>query len=245
MCLILFFSDQRLSLCHHRSGGLGFGAMRRHILFSVCLGIWLRILQPANCFMSRIASSVNTEVHPCKRQSCSLSVLPLWADIGTVVAQLTIAPAAVYYIRNQMQEEVTLLNQKIENIEQSNQNITQMSLENDQINSRSFAGNMKGAVGAYQKLYSNLMGKVNNVMINSDNRADFNQKLKKSIATLQSLENDILKLKNDDQEIEKEMGFSFQDMRNEIEGLLRKESERGKYVGFMRFFSYHLCSYVM
>ena len=229
MWLIQSVGDQPLSLCHHRGGGSGFGAMRRHILFSACLGIWLRILQPANCFTNRIASSVSTDVHRCKRQSCSLSVLPIWADIGTVVAQLTIAPAAVYYIRNQMQEEVISLSQKIENIEQSNQNITQMTLENDQINSRSFAGNMKGAVGAYQKLYSNLMGKVNNVMINNDNRADFNQKLKTSIATLQSLENDILKLKNDDVEIEKEMGFSFQDMRNEIEGLLRKESERGKF----------------
>ena len=214
--------------------------MRRHILFSVCVGIWLRILQPANCFTNSVASSANSELHQCKRQSCSLSVLPLWADIGTVVAQLTIAPAAVYYIRNQMQEEVISLSQKIENIEQSNQNITQMTLENDQINSRSFAGNMKGAVGAYQKLYSNLMGKVNNVMINNDNRADFNQKLKTSIATLQSLENDILKLKNDDVEIEKEMGFSFQDMRNEIEGLLRKESERGKHLLIIFVVIYHI-----
>ena len=62
---------------------------------------------------------------------------------------------------------------------------------------------------------------------------------------MQSLENDILKLKNDDQEIEKEMGFSFQDMRNEIEGLLRKESERGKSIDFVWFLKYHLSPYFM
>lgn len=145
---------------------------------------------------------VNSFVHSKHaRDLCSIRyipdfhVLPIWADLGTVIAQLTLAPAAVYYIRNQMQEEVVVLNQRVVDMEESMQNSSLAYQKSQTDLSQTFANNMKSSVTTYQRLYSGMNSKIDDVISNAERRSSFEVELTASISELEGIANDILELK--------------------------------------------------
>jgi uncharacterized protein (DUF433 family) len=45
-------------------------------------------------------------------------LIPIWADYGTLIAQLTITPAVIYYIRNQ-NEKIEELQEKYDRLDRA------------------------------------------------------------------------------------------------------------------------------
>lgn len=161
------------------------------------------------------------------RHFSNLYVVPVWADIGTVIAQLTLAPAAVYYMRNQMQEEVLVLNQKVADMEESMQN-TSLAYQKSQTDlSQTFANNMKSSVTAYQKLYNGMNVKIDDIIINTEKRSVFEEELTESISELEGIANDILKLKKGGKISKSLMEVSLQNMTERIAELKEQQLLQG------------------
>ena len=161
------------------------------------------------------------------RHFSNLYVVPVWADIGTVIAQLTLAPAAVYYMRNQMQEEVLVLNQKVADMEESMQN-TSLAYQKSQTDlSQTFANNMKSSVTAYQKLYNGMNVKIDDIIISTEKRSVFEEELTESISELEGIANDILKLKKGGKISKSLMEVSLQNMTERIAELKEQQLLQG------------------
>ena len=121
--------------------------------------------------------------------------LPSWADLGPIMAQLTLTPAVIYYVKNQMQNEIGFLNRKVEALEELKRNISAPEDERNRLLAESFSVDMQDAVVAYQRLYGGTNAKMADVMSKEERRTAFESDLVQSILELQSVADEINDLK--------------------------------------------------
>lgn len=155
-------------------------------------------------------------------------VLPSWAELGPIMAQLTFTPAAIYYIKNQMQEEVKVLDRKVQELEQSMADSTSEMNEKQSEIAEEFSNDMRSAVTAYQKLYGGTSAKVTSVIMNESNRAAFRDEIESSIMKLQDVAGLISELKKGGNSLRSDVETSIQFMRDTTDMLLNQQKIQGK-----------------
>lgn len=155
-------------------------------------------------------------------------VLPSWAELGPIMAQLTFTPAAIYYIKNQMQEEVKVLDRKVQELEQSMADSTSEINEKQSEIAEEFSNDMRSAVTAYQKLYGGTSAKVTSVIMNESNRAAFRDEIESSIMKLQDVAGLISELKKGGNSLRSDVETSIQFMRDTTDMLLNQQKIQGR-----------------
>lgn len=188
-----------------------------------CVGLIAFGMKPVTSFIHVTKSKIDNR----SRCISKINVLPPWADLSSVIAQLTLTPAVVYYMRNQMQEEVVILNQKVEDLEQTMQNSTTTYQEKQGVIAQGFSDDMRSALVAYQKLYGGTNAKIADVISNDEKRTAFEGELVSSISKLQNLAGDIFDLKKGSELIKSDFDNSLQAMKDNTAQLLKQQSDQG------------------
>ena len=188
---------------------------------AILIGLLFDIMTPSASFKNVFES--RTE----HRRGNVITVLPIWTELGSVMAQLTLTPALIYYVKNQMQEEVVTLNQKVLKMEQSMQNATTLSQEKKSAISQVFSDDMRSAVTTYQRLYGGTNEKILSAMTNEEKRVSFEQKLLVSLAEVQGLDQDILDLREEGKVLRSKVESSLTTMGGTFETLRKDQLEQG------------------
>ena len=188
-----------------------------------CVGFMAYIMGPAMSLVNTRKPRISYGV-----QNSRNFVLPSWAEIGPIMAQLTFTPAAIYYIKNQMQEEVIVLDRKVQDLEQSIANSTSDYQEKQNEIAGDFSKDMRTAVTAYQKLYGGTSAKVTSVIMNESNRAAFRDEIESSIMKLQDVAGLISELKKGGNSLRSDVENSIQFMRDTTDMLLNQQKLQGK-----------------
>jgi hypothetical protein len=161
------------------------------------------------------------------RRGNVITVLPIWTELGSVMAQLTLTPALIYYVKNQMQEEVVTLNEKVVKMEQSMQNATTRSQEKKSAIAQVFSDDMRSAVTTYQRLYGGTNEKILSAMSNEEKRSAFEQKLLVSLAEVKDLDQDIADLREEGKVLRSKVESSVDAMGGTFETLRKQQIEQG------------------
>lgn len=178
--------------------------------------------------MSLSASFKNIfETRTNHRRGNFIEALPFWSDLGSVMAQLTLTPALIYYIKNQMQEEVVVLNQKVENMEQTMQNATTRYQEKKSAISQVFSDDMRSAVTTYQRLYGGTNEKIASAMMNDERRSSFEQKLLVSMSEVQDLESAITELRDEGRILRSKVESTVEVLDGTFETLRKQQTDQG------------------
>jgi hypothetical protein len=161
------------------------------------------------------------------RRGNVITVLPIWTELGSVMAQLTLTPALIYYVKNQMQEEVVTLNDKVVKLEQSMQNATTRSQDKKSAIAQVFSDDMRSAVTAYQRLYGGTNEKILSAMNNEEKRSSFEQKLLVSLAEVEGLDQDISDLREEGKVLRSNVESSLETMGGAFDVLRKQQQEQG------------------
>ena len=161
------------------------------------------------------------------RRSSHLSDLPSWADLGPIMAQLTLTPAVIYYVKNQMQNEIGFLNRKVEALEELKRNISAPEDERNRILAESFSLDMQDAVVAYQRLYGGTNAKMADVMSKEERRTAFESDLVQSILELQSVADEITDLRKGRETLLSDIEKSTEAMKESNEALAQRTARQG------------------
>ena len=161
------------------------------------------------------------------RRGNVITVLPIWTELGSVMAQLTLTPALIYYVKNQMQEEVVTLNDKVVKMEQSMQNATTRSQDKKSAIAQVFSDDMRSAVTAYQRLYGGTNEKILSAMNNEEKRSSFEQKLLVSLAEVEGLDQDISDLREEGKVLRSNVESSLETMGGAFDVLRKQQLEQG------------------
>lgn len=145
-----------------------------------------------------------------------------------MIAQLTVAPAVVYYMRNQMQGELNIMSQKVADYEGIASNSSILYDESQIQMKEQFSNDMKSAVSTYQQLYSGISRKIDKVISNAEKGAAFEEELIASMSALQGLASDIYELKKGGEVTKAMMEKLLLNMRNSTDILQIGQTKLGQ-----------------
>lgn len=180
----------------------------------------LSLMETTTSFLN-ILSSKN-----CFRSSRLLDI-PSWADLGPIMAQLTLTPAVIYYVKNQMQNEIGFLNRKVEALEELKRNISAPEDERNRLLAEAFSVDMQDAVVAYQRLYGGTNAKMADVMSKEERRTAFESEIVQSILELQSVADDVNELKKEREILLSDIERSTEAMTESNDALSQRTTRQG------------------
>lgn len=153
--------------------------------------------------------------------------IPSWADLGPIMAQLTLTPAVIYYVKNQMQNEIGFLNRKVEALEELKRNISAPEDERNRLLAEAFSVDMQDAVVAYQRLYGGTNAKMADVMSKEERRTAFESEIVQSILELQSVADDVNELKKEREILLSDIERSTEAMTESNDALSQRTTRQG------------------
>lgn len=188
---------------------------------AILIGLLFDLMTLSASFRTVFGSRTN------HRRGNVISVLPIWTEYGSVMAQLTLTPALFYYVKNQMQEEVVTLNQKVANMERLMSNVTARSQEKRNAISQVFSDDMRSAVTTYQRLYGGTNEKILSALTNEEKRSSFEQRLLASLGQVQNFDQDISDLKEEGKVLRSKVESTLETMGGTSDELRKNQIAQG------------------
>ena len=191
---------------------------------ALCLGFILVCINLTTSFVQIPRSLSPTSIQPAI-SSQELRVLPPWADIATVAAQISIVTPALVQMYN-FRKKIDELDDKFSKLEQANQ--TSPAVVGDSTLVEGFSMDMKKALSAYQELYGSMSKQIDTILSNEEKRSAFESDLVSSISDLQGLSSDISDLKKDNIALKNNFESTSQSIRASADNIRKEQADQGE-----------------
>ena len=188
-----------------------------------CLGFILVCINVTTSFVQIPRLSSGSVRPPLSTQE--LGVLPPWADLATVAAQISIVTPALVQMYN-FRKKIDELDEKFDKLEQTNQTSSAVAADSTLV--EGFSMDMKKALAAYQDLYGSMSKQIDAILTNEEKRSVFESDLVSSIAELQGLNGDIITLKNENIALKNNFESTSQSIRASTDNIRKEQNEQGE-----------------